>query len=609
MQNIDLVRVAIAGSVDDGKSTFIGRLLYDAGALAADQIEALTRHHEIDLAHVTDGLAAEREQGITIDVAYRMFERGRRRFILADVPGHEQYTRNMITGASTADIALILLDAQRGITSQSRRHLTISSLLGIPNIIILANKMDAVGYRESAFIDIKNQISTFAEKLRIQNLQVVPVSGLRGDMVVERGQNMSWWGGPTAVNALDNTELSTGKNLIDLRFPVQSQVRHEGKRWYLGTIASGSLKVGERIKILPSESESLIQSIQIAGREVSRASAGDAVAISLATEQDISRGNIIARPSNLPTACAEVQALMCQMSSAAIKKGRELLIKSGSFESRCTIAEIEYELDVDSLHRRQSDALHLNAIGKIRITIHAPMHADLYNLNKKTGAFILIDEVNAETVAAGMIVAMHQKHPSSSHLERSGEISPQARDGKGNAPIIWLTGLSGSGKTTVANALISEITARNHAVQSLDGDVLRGMFGNDLGFTREDRAKNLQRATSIAQMLSRHGIIVIASFISPYRADRAIIRSALSPFIEVFVDAPIDICEARDVKGLYKKARSGEIKNFTGISDPYEAPQNSEIHVQTDTLSLPECTQKITNYLESHGHLSSHPNR
>ncbi len=603
--NSQLLRLSTAGSVDDGKSTLIGRLLHDCQAIYEDQFQAAEKaskkkgHEEIDLALLLDGLAAEREQGITIDVAYRYFSTPKRKFIIADSPGHEQYTRNMVTGASTANLALILVDARKGMLTQSKRHLFIAALLGIPHILIAINKMDLVDYQEEIFENIKNDFLKFVEKLDIKDLQFTPISALKGDMIVNRKENLPWYDGPTVLSYLENVQTISDKNLIDFRFPVQYVLRpNQDFRGYAGKISSGSIKKDEPVMIIPSGVETKVKSLYWDGKEVDELTTPMSGVITLENEVDLSRGNMIVRTNNLPTASNDFEAMICWFDAKPMKKDHRYLLKHTTNSTSAFVTKLNYCIDVETLHReKEAKNLELNEIGRISIHTQHPIFFDTYKKNKQTGSFILIDEQTNNTVAAGMIINKGKK---TSFIHGDKKLASQ----KGAA--LWFTGLSGSGKSTIANHLYKRLQERGLECEQLDGDVMREHLCQDLGFSKEDRDVNLDRASFVAGLLSKHGVLTLASFISPYESQREKLRKNIPNFIEVFVNTPLEVCEERDVKGLYKKARAGEIESFTGISDPYEPPQNPEIEIKTPTCPIDEAVEIIIDYLLENGYLTAH---
>lgn len=592
-----LIRLVAAGSVDDGKSTMIGRLLYDTDSVSEDQLEAARSASdrrgldEIDLSLFTDGLAAEREQGITIDVAYRYFSLPERRFIIADVPGHEQYTRNMVTGASTADIGILLVDASQGLTQQSKRHLSIASLLGIPHIVMVVNKMDLVDYSQDKFRQIQQEITDFGAKLNIQDLEYIPISALEGDMVVNRGENMKWYNGPTVLSYLQNIAVSPDRNLVDFRLPVQHVLNNKKGRGYSGRIASGSIKQGEEIIVLPSKKKSKIKEITTAGEATEKVQTPKSAAIYLTDELDISRGDMLARPGNQPTVGQKFQAQLCWMDEENLDTDQTYLLKHTSKTVRCEL-ELNYRLNIDSLHREEAENLKLNQIGKVSVTTYEPIMFDSYEKNRNTGNFILIDGQTKDTLAGGMIIQQEESESVTTNLKLN------------EAATLWFTGLSGAGKSTIADKLKDELEDRGVNSQRLDGDILRDSICSDLGFSEEDRRENINRAGFVAKLLSQNGVLTLASFITPYRDQRAELQGQIgNKFIEVFVDAPLEVCEERDVKGLYQQAREGEIDNFTGISHPYEEPKDPDIHIKSDQVSEEQAVEKILQFLQEKNYL------
>ena len=592
--NMELLKMVIAGSVDDGKSTLLGRLFYDLGEIYEDQLESIKTvslkqgKKEIDLSLFTDGLSAEREQKITIDVAYRYFSNSKRRFVIADVPGHEQYTKNMVTGCSGADVAIILADAKKGLLKQSKRHLFIAALMGVSHILIAVNKMDLVGYKQEVFEKIKDDFADFAAKMNIHDLQFIPVSALKGDMIVKRKGNMPWYQGPTVNAYIENLEVEVDKNLVDFRFPVQLVIRPDQSfRGYAGQIEGGVIKKGEKVMVLPSGKETKIKKIIVGEREQDYAFTPQAAVLTLEEELDVSRGDMIARVNNLPEVGKSFEAIVCWMSDKLLDKKKSYILKQTTKSTRCFIDKLIYQLDIDTLHRKKAEELSLNEIGKVNITANQPLIFDAYSRNEATGSFIIIDEITNNTVGAGIIL-----QESDFKKEKNKE-----------SFVLWFTGLSQSGKTTIADKVYQILVDKELAIERLDGDIMRQFISKDLGFTKEDRNENIKRAAFIAKLLARNGVNVITSFISPYASLRQKAREDIEnktkvKFVEVFCKCPIEECEKRDTKGLYKKARQGEIAHFTGISDPYEEPQSPEVTLFTDKEGVDECTQKIIKYLE-----------
>jgi bifunctional enzyme CysN/CysC len=586
-----LLRIATAGSVDDGKSTLIGRLLFDSKAIFEDQLGAVesasaARGHEgPDLALLTDGLRAEREQGITIDVAYRYFATPKRKFIIADTPGHIQYTRNMVTGASTADVALILIDARNGVLEQSRRHAFLASLLGIPHLVLCVNKMDLVDYSEARYDDIRAEFSAFASKLEVADLTFIPMSALTGDNVVTRSTAMPWYEGPALLNHLEELHVASDRNLIDARLPVQYVIRPQQAdfhdfRGYAGTVAGGTFRVGDEVTVLPSGFATKVTKVWgPGGTELDEASTGQSVAVELADDIDTSRGDMICRPGNKPTSSQDVDAMICWMSSdSELSANTTYAILHTTRETRASVKELEYRLDINTLHRDDTaTGLRLNEIGRVKLRTQKPLHFDPYRRNRDTGSFILIDEATNNTVAAGMILGTTQ--PESNIVWHSGAVTREQRKTKGMT--LWFTGLSGSGKSSVAVEVERRLVASGQPAYILDGDNLRHGLNANLGFSPEDRVENVRRVSEVAKLMADAGVVAIVSLVSPYRVDRdtarAIHDADALPFLEIFMDTPLEVAEARDPKGLYAKARAGEIADFTGISAPYEAPLRPDL--------------------------------
>jgi bifunctional enzyme CysN/CysC len=602
-QESDVLRFTTAGSVDDGKSTLIGRLLSDCKCIYEDQLAALTadskrlNREEVDLALLTDGLKAEREQGITIDVAYRYFSTPRRRFIIADTPGHEQYTRNMATGASTADLAVILIDARLGVLTQSRRHGFIASLLGIPHVVVCVNKMDLAGYSEEVFQEIRKSYSAFTARLNLPDVHYLPISALRGDNVVQRSARMPWYDGPTLLAHLEGVETGSRANLIDFRFPVQLVNRPNlNFRGYCGTVASGVVRVGDEVAALPSGTRTRVKSIETFDGPLEAAFAGQAVTLCLADERDISRGDMLCRPNNLPHVTQSTDAMVVWMSESPLRQGVPYLIKHTTQTVRGTFPQVHYRVDPDTLSRVGSGALGLNDIGRVTLETYRPLCWDAYAKNRATGAFIVIDPLTHATVGAGMItdriVQKAEGVPVSRNImAEAGLVTEEERQAllRQRPATLWMTGLSGSGKSSVAKALEKRLVGAGHAVAALDGDNVRHGLNRDLGFSAEDRAENLRRVAEVCALMNGAGLLVVTSFISPMAEDRTRARRIIGEerFLEVFVDAPVETCERRDPKGLYKKARAGEIPSFTGISAPFEAPEKPDVRLDT-TACTPE---------------------
>jgi bifunctional enzyme CysN/CysC len=586
-----LLRIATAGSVDDGKSTLIGRLLFDSKAIFEDQLDAVeaTSHARgqsaPDLALLTDGLRAEREQGITIDVAYRFFATPRRKFIIADTPGHIQYTRNMVTGASTADVALVLIDARNGVLEQSRRHAFLASLLGIPHLVLCINKMDLVDYSQERYEEIRADFRNFATKLEVSDLTFIPISALGGDNVVTVSDNMPWYEGTSLLHHLEDLHVASDRNLIDARFPVQYVIRpqqdgHHDYRGYAGTVAGGVFRPGDDVTVLPSGFSTQVKAVWgPGGKDLLEAFAGQAVTLELDDHIDISRGDLICRPANRPHSGQDLDAMVCWLSSdTRLAEGATYTILHTTRSTRASVKSLDYRLDINTLHRDEiAKELSLNEIGRVRLRTQQGLQFDPYRRNRDTGSFILIDEATNNTVAAGMITGPSQRE--TNVVWHGGAVNREQR--ASNGVTVWVTGLSGSGKSSVAVELERRLVAAGRPAYLLDGDNLRHGLNKDLGFSAEDRAENVRRVAAVAQLMADAGVVAIVSLVSPYRVDRDAARAAHDtaglPFVEVFMDTPLDVCEQRDPKGMYAKARAGEITGFTGIDDPYEAPQTPDL--------------------------------
>ena len=628
--DMDLLRFTTAGSVDDGKSTLIGRLLYDSKAIFEDQMDAIAEasqrrgDDDVDLALLTDGLRAEREQGITIDVAYRYFATPKRKFIIADTPGHVQYTRNMVTGASTADLAIVLVDARKGVLEQSKRHGFIASLLQIPHLVVAVNKMDLVDYSEERFEEIVRDYTEFSSKLDIHDLTFIPVSALKGDNVVDKSEKTPWYDGPTLLYHLEHVNVSADRNLVDFRFPVQYVVRpNQDFRGFAGTVAAGTVRVGDKIVALPSGKASTVKALVQMNADLEEAEAGDAIVVTLDDEIDISRGDMIVRERNLPEVADKVEAMLCWMSEEPIDRSRQYKMLHTTRMLNAFVDEIAYRVDVDTLHREETDTLGLNDIGRVRITTAQPLFFDPYNRIQETGAFILIDPFSNRTVAAGMIrsasrdadqVAGQGANLASAAARRArsenvvweeGGLSQTQREtiNGHRAAVVWLTGLSGSGKTTIAREVERQLVQRGIQTAVLDGDRVRHGLSGDLGFSDEDRAENNRRVGEVAKLFFEQGIVTLCTFVSPFRKDRAFVRSLIPDgrFFEAFADVDIETAKARDPKGLYAKVKRGEIKGFTGIDAPYEKPEDAELVLDTQELSVQEAATQVVARLEAEG--------
>ncbi|GAB0104514.1 adenylyl-sulfate kinase [Nocardia sp. JMUB6875] len=608
----NLLRLATAGSVDDGKSTLIGRLLFDSKSLFSDQLDAIERASLSrggdgpDLSLVTDGLRAEREQGITIDVAYRYFTTPRRKFIIADTPGHVQYTRNMVTGASTADLALILVDARKGVSEQTRRHAFLSSLLGVGHLVLCVNKMDLVDWSEQRFEEIRSEFADFATKLDVGDLSFIPVSALHGDNVVDPSAHTAdWYPGPPLLRHLEEVHVASDRNLIDNRLPVQYVIRPHGEtqRSYAGTVAGGIFKPGDEVVVLPSGRTSRVAQIWAPGGDkVEEAFSGMAVSLTLDDEIDIGRGDMLARPGNQPHTDRELDAMVCWFSDdTQLRAGNAYSIRTATQTSKVEVSELDYRLDVNTLHRQtDADALGLNDIGRVSLKSRQPLLFDPYRENRATGSFILIDETTNQTVAAGMITGRSTgtprvEHKASNVVWHSSAVERGQRLSTGAT--VWLTGLSGSGKSTIAVELERQLIAAGQPAYLLDGDNLRHGLNKNLGFTDEDRRENIRRVSEVAALFADAGVVAIVSLISPFRAERREARMLHDGrnlrFREVFVDTPLEECELRDPKGLYKKARAGELPEFTGVSSPYERPEFADLTITPSDGTPAEIAHRI----------------
>ena len=603
-----LLRVLTCGSVDDGKSTLIGRLLYDCGAVPADQLGALERDSkkfgttggELDFALLVDGLAAEREQGITIDVAYRYFSTEKRSFILADAPGHQQYTRNMATGASVSDLAIILVDARKGILTQTRRHTCIAHLLGIRHLVLAVNKIDLVGWSEETFRDIVADYRSFAERLGVEDITVIPVSARLGDNVLNRSTRMPWYDGPTLLEHLEGIDVAGHSRDEPFRFPVQWVNRPDQDfRGFSGTVAGGRIAVGDAVAVLPAGTLTSVARITTYDGDLIAAGGGDAVTLVLGDEVDASRGDVLSAAADRPEVADQIVAHLVWLSAEHLLPGRPYLLKCGSRTAVATVTLLKHKLNVDTLEETAARTLELNEVGLCNLALDRPLAFDAYTTNRVTGGFILIDKISNETVAAGLI--RHALRRATNIHWQAIDVTRVARAAlKGQKPCcVWLTGLSGSGKSTLANALEKKLHALGRHTFILDGDNVRHGLCRDLGFTDADRVENIRRAAHVAKLMADAGLIVIVSFISPYRAERRMARElfASGEFVEVFVDTPVEICEARDVKGLYAKARAGQLANFTGVTAPYEVPQRPDVHLQAAAEQPEQLVDRIIAHL------------
>jgi bifunctional enzyme CysN/CysC len=610
----DLLRFITCGSVDDGKSTLIGRLLYESKSLLDDQLEALgadskrfgTQGDALDFALLVDGLSAEREQGITIDVAYRFFATARRKFIVADTPGHEQYTRNMVTGASTADLAVILVDARKGVLTQTRRHSYLVSLLGIRQVVLAVNKLDLVDYSREVFDAIVSDYRAFAAKLGFEAIVGIPLSALRGDNMTGPSANTPWYEGPSLIEHLDTVEIPPSATTT-LRMPVQWVNRPDHTfRGFSGRLLGGSIRPGDAVRILPSGKSSRVSRIVTFDGDLDEAVNGQSVTLTLADEIDISRGDVIASPDDPPGLADQFEASIVWMSEDAMLPGRPYLVKIGATMQGASLGQPKYVVDVNSLDHLAAKTLHLNEIGVCNLTLDRAVAFDAYADNRDMGSFILIDRFTNATVGAGML---HFALRRSQNIHwQATEIDKDARARQnGHRPcVLWMTGLSGSGKSTIANIVERELHALGARTYLLDGDNVRHGLNKDLGFTAADRVENIRRVGEVAKLMVDAGLIVITAFISPFRSERRLARSMVEDreFVEIFVDTPLSVVEQRDPKGLYRKARRGELKNFTGIDSPYEVPETPELHIRTDGTTAEAAAAHIIDYLRECGVLA-----
>ncbi|MBW3560759.1 MAG: sulfate adenylyltransferase subunit CysN [Proteobacteria bacterium] len=605
MEPQTLLRLVLCGSVDDGKSTLLGRLLHDTGSIPEDQLAALVRDSRrfgsqgeaTDLALLTDGLQAEREQGITIDVAYRFFGTRQRRFIVADAPGHEQYTRNMVTGASTADAAVVLVDATRGVLTQTRRHSFLVSLLGVRHLILAVNKMDAVGWSRAAFDAIAAEFDELARRLAIPEHTAIPLSALTGGNVVHRSEEAPWNAGPTLLELLESLPVDEQRAArLAFRMPVQWVSRPDpGFRGYAGLVVSGGVAPGDRVRVSPSGRESRIARIVTMDGDQAQASAGQSVVLTLSDHIDVSRGDMLSAVSAAPDVADQFECALVWMGDEPMLPGRSYLLKIGARTVGAVVSDLKHAVDVHSFDPVPAKTLGLNEVGVCNLTTDEPIAFDPYGQNRDTGGFILIDRITDATVAAGMLrFALRRAH---NIRWQPVDIDKAARaDLKGQkAAVLWFTGLSGSGKSTLANAVERRLFALGRHTYLLDGDNLRHGLNKDLGFTEADRVENIRRAAEVARLMVDAGLVVLAAFISPFRAERRAARQRFAPgeFMEVFVDAPLALAEDRDPKGLYKKARAGSLRNFTGVDSPYETPEAPELRVDTEASSVAEAVDQI----------------
>ena len=623
----ELLRFTTVGSVDDGKSTLIGRLLSETNNIFEDQLEAVANvarkkgEDEVDLALLTDGLAAEREQGITIDVAYRYFRTSKRKFIIADTPGHVQYTRNMVTGASTANLAIILIDARKGILEQSKRHGFITSLLQVPHLVVGVNKMDLVDYSAEVYQSIVDEYDKFSQKLEIKDITYVPISALKGDNVVFKSSNMEWYDGPTILHVLENAHVSSDLNLLDFRFPVQYVMRPDlNFRGYAGKIVSGSVTPGEDVVILPSGKNSKVKDIVTFDGNLDEASAPSSVVITLEDEIDISRGDFIVRSNNIPQIDRNFDAIICWMHDDSLQVGKNYLIKHTTKTVKAFVSKLDYKIDVNTLHRTETSSLELNEIARVEISATQPILFDSYSKNRGTGSFIIIDPDTNFTVGVGMIreplrnleetlrpelsvAGVVNRATNVTRENIAVPLNKREERNKHKSLVIWLTGLSGAGKSTIAKGLDLALFELGCHTAILDGDNLRHGLCKDLGFSDKERNENIRRVGEVARILFDHGTIVICTFISPSRKQRDDVRALIPEgrFFETFIRCSVKTCIHRDPKGLYKKAIDGKITEFTGISAPYEEPLNPEVTLDTEHKTKEENIKIIIDKIREHG--------
>jgi len=611
-QQKSLLRFITCGSVDDGKSTLIGRLLYESKSLLDDQLSALgadskkfgTQGDDLDFALLVDGLSAEREQGITIDVAYRFFATEKRKFIVADTPGHEQYTRNMVTGASTADLAVILIDARKGVLTQTRRHSYLVSLIGIRRVVLAVNKLDMVGYSREIFDLIDREYREFAARLGFEEIVSIPLSALRGDNMTTRSANTPWYSGPSLMEHLESVEIGAVAEGAPLRMPVQwvNRPNHDF-RGFSGRILGGSVRPGDPVRVLPSGKQSKIARIVTLDGDLAEAVSGQSVTLTLADEIDISRGDVICGAADPAGLADQFEASIVWMSDEAMLPGRPYIVKLGATTLGASLGQPKYVVDVNSLDHLAAKTLHLNEIGVANLTLDRSVAFDAYTDNRDMGSFIIIDRFSNQTVGAGML---HFALRRSQNIHwQAVEVDKDARARlNGHRPcVLWMTGLSGSGKSTIANIIERKLHALGARTYLLDGDNVRHGLNKDLGFTAADRVENIRRTGEVARLMVDAGLIVITAFISPFRSERRLARSMVddAEFVEVFVDTPLEIVEQRDPKGLYKKARKGELKNFTGIDSPYEVPETPELHIRTEEHTAEDSAALIVEYLRERG--------
>ncbi|HXY97360.1 MAG TPA: sulfate adenylyltransferase subunit CysN [Steroidobacteraceae bacterium] len=609
---MSLLRFITCGSVDDGKSTLIGRLLYESKVIFDDQLAALdedtrrfgTRGSERDLALLVDGLTAEREQGITIDVAYRYFATDKRKFIVADTPGHEQYTRNMVTGASNADLAVILVDARKGVLTQTRRHSYLARLLGISQVVLAVNKMDLVDYERPVFEAIVAEYRAFGAHMGLTQITPIPLSAVYGDNVTRHGERMPWFTGPTLIEHLES--VAVDERLADqpFRLPVQWVNRPNADfRGYSGQIASGRIRPGDRVRVLPAGREARIARIVTADGDLGAAAAGQSVTLTLDSEVDVGRGDVIAAADAAPQVAHQFEATIVWLNEEPMLQGRAYLMKSGARTVSATVTPLKHRINVNTLEHTAAERLELNDIGVCELELDQPITFEPYAENRALGGFILIDRITNGTVGAGLIHFALRRSQNVHWQALDVDKQLRARQKGQRACVLWLTGLSGAGKSTIANRVEKQLAALGRHTYLLDGDNVRHGLNKDLGFAAQDRVENIRRVAEVSRLMVDAGLIVLVSFISPFRAERRMARALFGPgeFFEVFVDTPLAVAEGRDTKGLYRKARLGALKNFTGIDSPYETPEHPEIRIDTTRLSAEEAADLVVAHLQASG--------
>lgn len=611
-ENKSLLRFITCGSVDDGKSTLIGRLLYESKMIFEDQLTALERDSKkagtqgggIDFALLVDGLAAEREQGITIDVAYRFFATEHRKFIVADTPGHEQYTRNMATGASTADLAVLLIDARQGVLTQTRRHAYITSLLGVRHIVLAVNKMDLVDYDEAVFTRIVSDFRSFADRLKTPDLHAIPVSALKGDNVVEGSRFTPWYEGPSLLGHLEGVDVEADETGLPFRMPVQWVNRPDlDFRGYAGRVAGGTVRPGDEVRVLPSGKAGRIARIVTMDGDLEEAVSGQSVTLTLTDEIDVSRGDVIAAAGAPPEISDQFDTTVIWLSEEPMLPGRAYRLKTASRMATATVNTPKHKTDVNTLQKLPAKTLQLNEIGNCTLSLDRRIAFDGYADNRQTGGFILIDRLTNNTVGMGMI-NFPLRRAANIHWQDLDINKAANAEQKGQSPaVLWFTGLSGSGKSTIANAVQRKLFAAGRHSFILDGDNVRHGLNRDLGFTDADRVENIRRVAEVARLMTEAGLITLVSFISPFRAERELARSLVEEgeFMEIFVNTPLSVAEERDPKGLYKKARAGNLKNFTGIDSPYEPPENPEIEIDTSETQAEDAADLVFKALVERG--------